>query len=144
MQVLPSSIVETHRIQRYFPDHGVIRYHHGDRTEQHFQVIGQLLSSRIPAQFRFKLDFYLCYFILYKCQNQTYCPIRSYPGFIVINTAQVGFSVSSVPSNMNFSIWPIIASCMVLTCCAMTDNTSSSILLNSSKQAHAPDWAKPW
>lgn len=65
--------------------------------------------------------------------------VQYYPGFIVINTEQVGFNVNSVPSNMNFSFFAFIAICIVCTCCAMTDNTSSSILLNSSKHAHAPD-----
>ena len=32
---------------------------------------------------------------------------------------------------------------MVRSCWAITDNTSMSILLNSSKQHQAPDWAKP-
>ena len=33
----------------------------------------------------------------------------------------------------------IFAFLMVISCCAITDNTSMSILLNSSKQHHAPD-----
>ena len=32
---------------------------------------------------------------------------------------------------------------MECSCCAMTDNTSTSMRLNSSKQNHEPDWAKP-
>ena len=28
-------------------------------------------------------------------------------------------------------------------CCAATDNTGNSIRLNSSKQPHDPDWARP-
>ena len=32
---------------------------------------------------------------------------------------------------------------MVISCCAMTDNTSMSMRLNSSKQHQAPDWARP-
>ena len=37
----------------------------------------------------------------------------------------------------------IFAFLMVISCCAMTDRTSMSILLNSSKQHQAPDWASP-
>ena len=37
----------------------------------------------------------------------------------------------------------VLAFLIVRICCAITDNTSISIRLNSSKQHHAPDWAKP-
>ena len=56
-----------------------------------------------------------------------------YPGFMTI----------SRPSNMKRSACTLYASWMVSTCCAMTLSTSMSMRLNSSKHAHAPDWATP-
>ena len=37
----------------------------------------------------------------------------------------------------------LIAVCIVSTCWAITERTYKSILLNSSKQHHPPDWANP-
>ena len=67
----------------------------------------------------------------------------AYPGFMVIATKQLGFRVRVVPSNSNVSTWSWTALWMDKICCATTDNTSNSILLNSSKQAHAPELANP-
>jgi hypothetical protein len=62
---------------------------------------------------------------------------------MVIYTANSGFTTISVPSNtVRFSfLWT--APWRWITCCAITDNTSILIRLNSSKHAHAPDDAKP-
>ena len=69
--------------------------------------------------------------------------LPAYPGFIVMNRVQEGSRVISVPSNTNLSSWAITACWMLCTCWAITDSTSSSIRLNSSKQAQAPAWASP-
>lgn len=55
-----------------------------------------------------------------------------------MNMLQVGSKDNSVPSKTNLSNLAAIAICIVNICCATTDSTSSSILLNSSKHAHAP------
>ena len=46
----------------------------------------------------------------------------------------------SIPTVLTRAIFAFL---MVISCCAMTDRTSMSILLNSSKQHQAPDWASP-
>ena len=48
--------------------------------------------------------------------------------------------VLSVRSSLTLAI---LAFLMVRSCWAITDNTSMSIRLNSSKQHQAPDWARP-
>ena len=62
---------------------------------------------------------------------------------MVMNTLQSGFSEMVVSSNTNLATRPRLAFWIVKICCAMTDNTSSSMRLNSSKHAHAPDDARP-
>lgn len=108
----------------------------------------------------------------------------AYPGFMVMKTAQVGSSFSSVPSKTRISapaLMPVrnedrtdsaephimqpvsfitahISSVfhtmpretrplplwIVRICWATTESTSKSILLNSSKQAQAPQDSSPW
>ena len=58
-------------------------------------------------------------------------------------TKHDGTISSSVPSNINLSTPAMIARCIVNICCAITDNTSNSILLNSSKHDQAPAAASP-
>ena len=60
-----------------------------------------------------------------------------------MNTFAVGMSRSSTPSNTNVLTRAATALWMHSTCCATTDRTSSSMRLNSSKHAHAPDAARP-
>lgn len=60
-----------------------------------------------------------------------------------MNMVQVGSSLSIVSSKKNFTTLRPMARWMVRICCATTDSTSSSMRLNSSKQAQAPDCAKP-
>ena len=67
----------------------------------------------------------------------------AYPGFIVMKMVQVGFSDNSVPSKTNRLTPWFMAIWMHWICCAMTDSTSSSIRLNSSKHDQAPACAKP-
>lgn len=62
---------------------------------------------------------------------------------MVMNEVQVGSSFSIVSSKKNFTTFLAMARCIVKICCATTESTSNSILLNSSKQAQAPDCAKP-
>ncbi len=50
---------------------------------------------------------------------------------------------SPYSKNMNFLFFYFWASKHVLTWVDMTDNTSTDILLNSSKHPHAPDWHNP-
>lgn len=51
--------------------------------------------------------------------------LPAYPGFMVINTQQVGLSESSVPSNINVFMFRITACWILKICCATTDNTST-------------------
>lgn len=67
----------------------------------------------------------------------------TYPGFIVMKQLVVAIKPISTPSKMNLFNPAAFALCMVRTCCATTDRTSSSIRLNSSKQAQAPEQARP-
>lgn len=60
-----------------------------------------------------------------------------------MNTEHVGFKLISVPSKTNLFSLLKMANWMESICCATTESTSNSMRLNSSKQAHAPDWAKP-
>ena len=69
--------------------------------------------------------------------------LPAYPGFMVMKMVHVGFSISSVPSKKNRVTPWLIAIWMHWICCAITDRTSSSIRLNSSKHDHAPDCARP-
>ena len=69
--------------------------------------------------------------------------LPAYPGFMVMNTVQEGSRDISVPSNMNLLTPWLMATWMLWICWAITESTSSSMRLNSSKQAHAPAWAKP-
>ena len=64
--------------------------------------------------------------------------LPAYPGFIVINKPTVGVILISTSSNINVVFFILIASCILLTCTATTDNTSTEIRLNSSKHPHAP------
>lgn len=47
-------------------------------------------------------------------------------------------SLISRPSKMNRFVFIAFAFLIVMSCCAITDKTSMSILLNSSKQHQAP------
>ncbi|TNN39930.1 hypothetical protein EYF80_049919 [Liparis tanakae] len=60
-----------------------------------------------------------------------------------MDTKQLGFSLSIVPSKSKYSSLVATALWMQSTCWATTDSTSSSMRLNSSKHAHAPDEARP-
>eukprot|EP00960_Hanusia_phi_P052209 761318-Hanusia_phi.AAC.2 len=60
-----------------------------------------------------------------------------------MKTAQVTSSAMSHPSKMKFVCFRCVASWMVITCWAITDSTSMSMRLNSSKQAQAPEDASP-
>lgn len=51
--------------------------------------------------------------------------LPAYPGFMVMKTAQVGFSESSVPSKMNIFSFRIMACWMLRICWATTDSTST-------------------
>lgn len=62
---------------------------------------------------------------------------------MVMHTKHLGFKRSSVPSNTNVSMLVLTAWTMLNICCATTDNTSMLMRLNSLKQTHAPDEAKP-
>lgn len=61
-----------------------------------------------------------------------------------MNTAHVGSNFNIVPSNSKVLLPELIALWMVRICWATTDNTSKSILLNSSKHDHAPQEARPY
>lgn len=67
-----------------------------------------------------------------------------YPGFMVTKTAQVLTRDISVPSKRNLSKFCPTAIWILIICWATTDSTSTSTQLNSSKQAQAPDCAKPY
>jgi len=69
--------------------------------------------------------------------------LPAYPGFIVVNIAQVRSNFNSVSSNISVFFPACIARWIVSICCATTDRTSRSIRLNSSKQDHAPVLANP-
>ena len=62
---------------------------------------------------------------------------------MVMKALQVGTSRISTPSKVNMLSLAALARWMVSTCWATTLSTSSSIRLNSSKQAQAPLHAKP-
>ena len=54
------------------------------------------------------------------------------------------FMLTTSPSvNMNSDFLSFLHINTTYICCAATDNTGSSIRLNSSKQPHEPDWARP-
>ncbi len=55
----------------------------------------------------------------------------------------VGMSEISSPKKLKRVLWSLMASCMLFTCTATTDNTSTEMRLNSSKQPQAPDCARP-
>lgn len=69
--------------------------------------------------------------------------LPAYPGFMVIKTEQVGSSLISVPSKRSTEDPELMPLWIVRICCATTESTSRSILLNSSKQDHAPHDASP-
>ena len=52
-------------------------------------------------------------------------------------------STLSPSVKMNWLFLSFLHSNTMAICCAATDNTGNSILLNSSKQPQDPDWAKP-
>jgi len=56
---------------------------------------------------------------------------------------QVGIIFMSSPSKINVYFLSFIAFYIVITYYAITDKTSKSIRLNSSKQHHAPEEANP-
>ena len=58
-------------------------------------------------------------------------------------TAKVVSSFTFVPSNSNHSLCWMIALVIVRICCAITESTSMSMRLNSSKHAHAPAVERP-
>ena len=60
-----------------------------------------------------------------------------------MNTLQVCSSGIVVPSNTKRREPSRLAFWMVRICCAITDSTSSSMRLNSSKQDQEPDAARP-
>eukprot|EP00924_Labyrinthula_sp_SR-Ha-C_P016857 snap_masked-scaffold_6-processed-gene-16.40-mRNA-1 protein AED:1.00 eAED:1.00 QI:0/-1/0/0/-1/1/1/0/73 len=66
-----------------------------------------------------------------------------FTGFMVMKELQLGLSFIITPSNKKTSKPSFFARKIVRICCAITDKTSKSILLNSSKQAQAPVPANP-
>lgn len=63
---------------------------------------------------------------------------------IVIKSPNSGFSSNSSPSeNTSCLFLDFLADKTICICCAATDKTGSSILLNSSKHPQEPDCAKP-
>ena len=66
-----------------------------------------------------------------------------YVGFIVILIQHVGIRIYSSVSKKNIFFLSLMAAWIVVIYDAITDNTSKSILLNSSKQHQAPQLAKP-
>ena len=62
---------------------------------------------------------------------------------MVMYTLQAEFSPISVSSNTNRSRPCWMAIWIVWICCAITDSTSRSMRLNSSKHAQAPELASP-
>ena len=67
----------------------------------------------------------------------------AYPGFIVMKAPTVGISAISSSSNVKISFLPLIAPRTEPYWPATTDNTSTGMRLNSSKQPHAPVCASP-
>ena len=67
----------------------------------------------------------------------------AYPGFIVMKSPTLGVSRISSPMKLNIFFLALMASWMHLTWTATTDNTSTEMRLNSSKQPQAPDCARP-
>lgn len=62
---------------------------------------------------------------------------------MVMLMAHEGMRMISSPSKLNIFFFYRMADWMVRTCWAMTERTSKSILLNSSKQHQAPELANP-
>ena len=62
---------------------------------------------------------------------------------MVMNTANCELSMISLSSNMMTETPRLTPSCSVMICCATTLSTSTSMRLNSSKQAQAPQEARP-
>ena len=63
---------------------------------------------------------------------------------IVRKIPNSGFMSTTSPSvKMNWVLRSFLQLRTIAICCAATDNTGRSIRLNSSKQPHAPDWARP-
>ena len=62
---------------------------------------------------------------------------------MVMKALASGLSGRIVPSKLNFCTLARLAFWIVSTCCATTESTSSSMRLNSSKQAQAPAAARP-
>ena len=70
--------------------------------------------------------------------------LPAYPGFIVIRTLHVGLSgILSRSLKLKCVLFYNFAIRISMSCCAITESTSTSILLNSSRQAHAPVYASP-
>ncbi len=74
--------------QQDFSNHISIRNHHCYWPEERFQVIWKLNSSSVPAKGKSELA--------RREINTSNC----YPGFIVMNTAQLEISLIDLPSNM--------------------------------------------
>lgn len=64
--------------------------------------------------------------------------LPAYPGFMVMKSPTVGTKEISSPWKMKRFFLSLIASWIDLTCTATTDNTSTEMRLNSSKQPQAP------
>lgn len=69
--------------------------------------------------------------------------LPAYPGFIVIKIPQPILRGIVAPSKLNDVLFSLIADWILAIYWAITLKTSSKILLNSSRQPHAPDYANP-
>ena len=69
--------------------------------------------------------------------------LPAYPGFMVIKSPTVGTNTISSPWKMKRFFLSLMASWMDFTWTATTDNTSTEMRLNSSKQPQAPVCASP-
>lgn len=79
---------------------------------------------------------------IFKFSGNSFLP--AYPGFMVMNIPNSGQSSTISPSvNWNDFFFSFLLAKTTATCWAATDNTGSSIRLNSSKQPQEPDCAKP-
>nr|CAD7257237.1 unnamed protein product [Timema shepardi] len=63
----------------------------------------------------------------------------AYPGFMVMNIPTLGVKAMIWPIKLNLIFLALMASNTDLTCTATTDNTSTDMRLNSSKQPQAPN-----
>ncbi len=126
-------------------DDGAVGNHHGHRAEVDLEVLRQLLTPRVPRVLNTCTT--RIYTILQSAVERavlTHRRVRCLARTMVRKSPNSGSRSTTSPSvKMNCDFRSFLHCSTMAICCAATDNTGSSIRLNSSKQPHDPDCARP-